>query len=80
MIFPPFRKPARDLEYIDYDLIEQEQDEDWVPTNDDEVDAADAIYDDDDLSVASGGCIRRPGASPKKPFEETESRTECFFE
>jgi hypothetical protein len=48
MIFLLLQKPARNLECIDYDLLGQDEGEDWVP-NDDEADD-DHHY----LSVASG--------------------------
>ena len=58
MIFPPFRKPATDLEYIDYALWEEERDEDCNPV------AAAAAADDDDYdddqSIASGDMFVDP--------------------
>ena len=50
MIFPAFRKPAIDLEYINYTLWAEERDEDCNPV----AAAATAAADDDDQSIASG--------------------------
>ena len=80
MIFPPFRKPARDLKYIDYDLLEQEQDEDWVPTNDDEADDDDDYDDDDDLSVASGDPELLPRNHLKRPNQGQNATLSDIYE
>ena len=82
MIFPPFRKPARNLEYIDYALLEEERDEDYNPADDDNDDDDDNDNDDDDdydndddddydddeddLSIASGDMFVVPRGHVKR--------------
>ena len=57
MIFPAFRKPATDLEYIDHTLWAEERDEDCNPVAAATTAAAD---DDDDQSIASGDIFVDP--------------------
>ena len=64
MIFPPFRKSARSLEYIDYALLEEERDEDYNSDDDDNDD--DDYDDDDDYSIASGDMFVVPRGHMKR--------------